>query len=82
MKYMKLLSWNVRRLCSVIAISIIKNLVVAEKPNFICLQETKCASWNDKSLNSIESGPDFDWIQKKSLGQSGGLLCSWNKTPL
>lgn len=73
-----LISWNIRGASSGNARRMIKDLAVANKANFVCLQETKCGAWSNGMINSIWDYSHHGWVAKEASGLSGGLLCSWD----
>ncbi|GLT87099.1 hypothetical protein SLE2022_051990 [Rubroshorea leprosula] len=76
---MKLVSFNVRGLGSVLKRKEIGKLVRMEHPDFLFLQETKLEKVDDHLCRMMWDSRDFGWEMKESIGASGGLLCFWNK---
>ncbi|GLU12861.1 hypothetical protein SLE2022_295190 [Rubroshorea leprosula] len=76
---MKLVSFNVRGLGSVLKRKEIGKLVRMEHPDFLFLQETKLEKVDDNLCRMMWDSRDFGWEMKESIGASGGLLCFWNK---
>ncbi|GKV53234.1 hypothetical protein SLEP1_g59770, partial [Rubroshorea leprosula] len=57
----------------------VHNLVRKEKPDFLFIQETKLEVVEGSLCRMLWISEDFDWAMQKSQGNSGGLLCIWNK---
>ncbi|GKV47369.1 hypothetical protein SLEP1_g54274 [Rubroshorea leprosula] len=58
----------------------ILKLVKKENPDFLFLQETKLEEVEESLCRALWNSDNFDWIMQKSMGNSGGLLCIWNKS--
>ncbi|GKV21745.1 hypothetical protein SLEP1_g31697 [Rubroshorea leprosula] len=58
----------------------ILKLVKKENPDFLCLQETKLEVVEESLCRALWYSENFDWVMQKSMGNSGGLLCIWNKS--
>ncbi|GKV02903.1 hypothetical protein SLEP1_g15281 [Rubroshorea leprosula] len=58
----------------------IHKLVKKENPDFLFLQETKLEEIEEALCRALWNSDNFDWIMQKSMGNSGGLLCIWNKS--
>lgn len=67
-----------RGMCSDRAKRMLKNVIQDNKVNFLCLQETKCASCTSSKIIQIWGNQDCDWVEVQSSDLSGGLLCIWN----
>jgi hypothetical protein len=52
----------------------IKQLILAEKVDFIAIQETKMEEITEAFCHSLWGGPDCDWACLPSEGNSGGIL--------
>ncbi|GLT90131.1 hypothetical protein SLE2022_080800 [Rubroshorea leprosula] len=76
---MKLVSFNVRGLGSVLKRKEVGKLVRIEQPDFLFLQETKLETGDDDLCRTMWNSNEIDWVMKESIGASGGLLCIWNK---
>jgi exonuclease III len=74
---MKIISWNIRGLNGHSKQKMLRDLIIAEKPDIMMLQETKCATEDmDKLL-------PYCWKQGKGIstvatGTAGGLALLWN----
>ncbi|GLT33573.1 hypothetical protein SLA2020_081470 [Shorea laevis] len=75
---MKIISFNVRGLGSLIKRKEIFRLVRREKPDFLFIQETKLEEVEVSLCKMLWFSDDFDWVMQKSVGNSGGMLCIWN----
>ncbi|GKV40806.1 hypothetical protein SLEP1_g48407 [Rubroshorea leprosula] len=58
----------------------ILKLVKKENPDFLFLQETKLEEVEESLCRALWNLDNFDWVMQKSMGNSGGLLCIWNKS--
>ncbi|GLT45515.1 hypothetical protein SLA2020_193430 [Shorea laevis] len=76
---MKVISFNVRGLGSLVKRKEISKLVRIENLDFLFLQETKLEGIEMSLCRLLWNTDDFDWVMQKSNGNSGGLLCVWNK---
>ncbi|GLT57064.1 hypothetical protein SLA2020_300650, partial [Shorea laevis] len=76
---MKLISYNVRGLGSILKRKEVGKLVRLERPDVLFLQETKLEKIEDDLCKCLWFSDDFDWVKKESVGASGGMLCVWNK---
>jgi exonuclease III len=74
---MKIITWNIRGLNGRSKQKLLRDLIIAEKPDILLLQETKCTSEDmDKLL-------PYCWKQGKvvsidATGTAGGLAILWN----
>jgi exonuclease III len=74
---MKIITWNIRGLNGRSKQKLLRDLILAEKPDILLLQETKCTSEDmDKLL-------PYCWKQGKAVsidatGTAGGLAILWN----
>lgn len=73
-----LLCWNVRGACSEVNKRNIKDLVMANKANLVCIQETKNQGWSDALMNSVWDIDTHGWEAQNAEGFSGGLITSWD----
>ncbi|GLU05148.1 hypothetical protein SLE2022_222640 [Rubroshorea leprosula] len=76
---MKVISFNVRGLGSMLKRKEIAKLVRKERPDFLFIQETKLEEVDVALCKMLWNSDDFDWVMGKSVGSSGGLLSIWNK---
>lgn len=54
-------------------------MVRSQKPDMVCLQETKL-EWVDRRLCSLLwEGNEFEWAHKNVERRSGGLIVLWRK---
>ena len=79
MELQTFISWNLRGANSASSKHLVRNLVLSLKPSILCLQETKCGSWSDRSISSLGFSANPGWIETPSQGQSGGLLTVWEE---
>lgn len=78
MQYYKGMTWNVRGCNNVTNRRNIKTHLVENKINFLCLQETKCTSWDTRKRNSLWDEHRHGWSEAPATSLSGGLLTTWN----
>ncbi|GLT56373.1 hypothetical protein SLA2020_294170 [Shorea laevis] len=76
---MKLISFNVRGLGSVLKRKEVGKLVRVERPDVLFLQETKLEMVEGNLCKMLWFSDEFDWVMKESVGASEGLLCIWNR---
>jgi exonuclease III len=74
---MKIISWNIRGLNGRTKQRILRNCIMAEDPNILFLQETKCAG------DTVAEVFRWCWRQcsfvyNDSNGAAGGLTILWN----
>jgi exonuclease III len=74
---MKIISWNIRGLNGRSKQKMLRDMIIAEKPDIVMLQETKCSS------EDIERLLPFCWKQGRAAsidasGSAGGLTVLWN----
>jgi exonuclease III len=74
---MKIISWNIRGLNGHSKQKLLRDLILAEKPNIMMLQETKCTT------EDIDRLLPYCWKQGKvvstvATGTAGGLAVLWN----
>ncbi|GLT29065.1 hypothetical protein SLA2020_039530 [Shorea laevis] len=72
---MKLISFNVRGLGSVLKRKEIRKLVREERPDFLFLEESKLERVDDELSRTVWNLRECGWVMKESIGASGGLLC-------
>lgn len=77
---MKMLSWNIREMGNKVKRRELKGLIGKERPDFICVQETKKEMIQVCLCEFLWGSNRFDWTFKPSSGRSGGMLCIWNST--
>jgi mannosylglycoprotein endo-beta-mannosidase len=73
-------SYNIRGLGSRVKRSLIKELVLKEKVDFLAIQETKLEAISDGICFSLWGGEDCCWAFLPSEGSSGGILSIWRKS--
>jgi exonuclease III len=76
---MKIISWNIRGLNGRSKQKLLRDLIFAEKPDVLLLQETKCSN---EDLNKLLP---YSWKQGEAVsiaaaGTAGGLAVLWNPT--
>jgi exonuclease III len=74
---MKLISWNIRGLNGRSKQKMLRDLIIAENPDVLMIQETKCTS------EDIERMLPYCWRQGKAVsidatGTAGGVAILWN----
>ena len=69
--HMKLISWNVNGLRAVLRKNFLE-FIEAEKPDVLCLQETKCASEDIEALWTMRFSSHWNCAEKK--GYSGTAI--------
>lgn len=77
-----ILSWNIRGINNGIAKRNLRTFFVSQNPGIVFIQETKCQRVTDVLIDTIWDSTTHDWKFSPSLGtmgQSGGLLITWNK---
>ena len=57
----------------------INSLISKHNISFVGIQESKRKELSEMDIKKIWGGNDFDFVQKGSLGKSGGIICIWNK---
>ncbi|XP_071699700.1 uncharacterized protein [Rutidosis leptorrhynchoides] len=72
------ISLNIRGIGQTGKINWLKNICNKEKPTIFGLQETKCGQTSDNTIESFWGNSDFKFIQKDSVGASGGILTIWD----
>ncbi|XP_071718360.1 uncharacterized protein [Rutidosis leptorrhynchoides] len=53
---------------------------IAEQPNVVAIQESKCNEVTDSWMEFVWGDPDFKFIQKPKVGKSGGMFLIWDTT--
>lgn len=48
-----------------------------QKPDMVCLQESKLEHVDRKLCLCLWEDDDFDWLAKDAEGRSGGLIVLW-----
>lgn len=74
-----MISLNIRGLGDRKKRSVVRELVVKEKLDFICLQETKVSSGDDRLVAMLWGNKEVQWVFSGSDGASGGLCCLWDR---
>ena len=54
-------------------------MIEKEKVDFVCIQETKLDLIDRRLVEKIWRHGEVDWVYSGSIGNSGGLLCAWDK---
>lgn len=78
-RIMRIISFNVRGLGGSIKKSAVRELVVNEKVDFMCVQETKLDRIDDRLAFVLWGNKECDWVFSGAEGASGGLCCLWDK---
>lgn len=76
---MKIISFNIRGLGGRVKKKEVKELVRLQKPNMLCLQETKMEGVDRSVCSMLWEGDEFEWASKDAVGRSGGLIVLWNR---
>lgn len=76
---MKLISINIRGLGGNAKKTEIRKLVLAEKPNFLFIQESKVESVNSRLCHCLWGNSDCDWVFLPLAGRSRGIISIWNR---
>lgn len=77
---MRIININIRGLGGRIKKREIRELVEKEKVEFMCIQETKMSSIDQRLACVLWGNIECDWIFSGSDGISGGLCCLWDKS--
>ncbi|XP_071689276.1 uncharacterized protein [Rutidosis leptorrhynchoides] len=72
------ISLNIRGLGQMGKITWLKRICNKEKPKILGLQETKSEQTQDNIIESFWGNPDFKFVQKDSVGASGGIITIWD----
>jgi exonuclease III len=76
----KVLCWNIRGINSVAKWTAIRSKISESKCDIMCIQETKCAHFDQSYLRNF-CGPQFDRFEfTPSQGLSGGTLIVWKSS--
>ena len=74
----KILCWNVRGLNDSEKRKLIKGVVRNQKPDLVCLLETKVKEMSQQLVNSVGIGRFLNWASVDARGTAGGLLLLWD----
>ena len=74
----KILCWNVRGLNDLEKKKLIKGVVRNQKPNLVCLLETKVKEMSLQMVKSVGIGRFLIWASVDARGAAGGLLLFWD----
>ncbi|XP_071694772.1 uncharacterized protein [Rutidosis leptorrhynchoides] len=58
----------------------VKNLCCNDRPDIAVFQETKCNIVEDRWVQSLWGSDAFGFVQKESVGNSGGMLIIWDSS--
>lgn len=75
---MKIISYNIRGIGSIIKKREVQELIRKFKPVFCCIQETKLEGMSAIQVKSIWGGDRVNWMVRNSEGRSGGILSMWD----
>ena len=78
----KILCWNVRGLNDIEKRKLIKGVVRNQKPDLVCLSETKVKEMSLQLVKSMGVGRFFNWALVDARGAAGGLLLFWDNRVL
>jgi exonuclease III len=76
---MKIITWNIRGLNGRSKQRILRNNILAEDPNILLLQETKCVGEAAEEIFK-RCWRHCNFIHNDSNGAAGGLAILWNPT--
>lgn len=77
---MRIASFNIRGLKGRKKKSAVRDLVVKERVDFLCLQETKVNYVDERLACILWGSKDCGWVYSGSLGAAGGLCCVWDNS--
>lgn len=77
---MKIASFNIRGLGGRVKKTAMRDLVVKEKLDFVCIQETKLEYVDQRLARILWGSTECNWVFSGSVGASGGLCCIWDST--
>ncbi|XP_071729213.1 uncharacterized protein [Rutidosis leptorrhynchoides] len=72
------ISLNIRGIRQVGKLNWLKRICNKEKPTILGLQETKCGQTTDNLIDWFWVNSDFKFVQKDSIGASGGIMLIWD----
>ena len=75
---MNILSLNVQGLAQRAKKNWVRELCISNKINVLALQETKMESMDLFCVKSCWGNYAFDFVHSDSVGNSGGILCTWD----
>ena len=78
----KILCWNVCGLNDSEKRKLIKGVVRNQKPDLVCLLETKVKEMSQQMVNSVGIGRFLNWVSVDARGTTGGLLLLWDNRVL
>ena len=74
----KILCWNVRGLNDFEKRKLINGVVRNQKPDLVCLLDTKVKEMSLQMVKSVSVGRILNWASLDSRGAAGGLLLFWD----
>ena len=78
----KILCWNVQGLNDCEKRKLIKGVVRNQRPNLVCLLETKVKDLSMQMVKSIGVGRFLNWASVDARGAAGGILLFWDNIVL
>ena len=78
----KILCWNVRGINDCAKRKLIKGVVRNQKPDLVCLLETKVKDVSLQLVKSVGVGRFLNWASVDARGAAGGLLLFWDNRVL
>ena len=78
----KIFCWNVRGLNDREKRKLIKGVVRNQKPDLVCLLETKVKDISMQMVKSVGVGRFLNWALVDARGATGGLLFFWDNRVL
>ncbi|XP_057425694.1 uncharacterized protein LOC130719065 [Lotus japonicus] len=73
------MSYNVRGLGSRLKRRVIRELVLQQQVELICIQETKLETVDASLCSQIWGDTEFEWKMVPSINRGGGILCIWKQ---
>lgn len=77
---MRIVSFNIRGLGRRVKRSVVRELVVSEHVEFLCLQETKLEYVDKRLVSKLWGNSDCSGAYSGSIGAASGLCCIWDTT--
>lgn len=73
---MKVLSWNVMGLGSLVKKAFVKDGIRNSKANIMLMQETKLSFMSNSTVKAVCGSASFDWVCRDVVGSAGGSWCA------
>ncbi|KAH7860022.1 hypothetical protein Vadar_008237 [Vaccinium darrowii] len=75
---MKIISWNIRGMCSSVKKRYVSSIIKEQKPDIIFIQETKLEQLDSFQIKKMWYDSEVQVESVNAEGLSGGLLSMWN----